>query len=73
MGHKAKQLADEISFLREQQVESLKRHTFAPSDEELKMQDELLNRIREVGADYLIAVKEGAPLAPSIDTAKDDG
>jgi len=42
----------------DEQVESLKAQTFGGiSEEELRKEDDRLNRIREVSADFLLALK----------------
>lgn len=42
----------------DEQMESLKAQTFVGiSEEELRKQDERINRIREVSADFLFALK----------------
>ena len=60
-GRSPEAIRDELQRLMVEQVESLKAETFGGlSKEELREQDERLNRIREVSADYLSAVKEGS-------------
>jgi hypothetical protein len=52
------ELRDELRRLMEEQVESLKAQTFGGiSEEELRKEDDRLNRIREVSADLLLALK----------------
>jgi len=52
------ELRDELRRLMDEQVESLKAQTFGGiTKEELREQDERLNRIREVSADFLLALK----------------
>jgi hypothetical protein len=42
----------------DEQIENLERQTFGgPTDGDLKKEDELLHRIREVFAEYLAAIK----------------
>jgi hypothetical protein len=53
------ELREELSQLMLEQVKSLKAQTFGGlSEEELRRQDERLNRIREVSADFLAMLKE---------------
>ena len=60
-GRNLEEIRDELQRLMVKQVESLKAETFGGlSKEESREQDERLNRIREVSADYLSAVKEGS-------------
>ena len=59
-GRSPEEIRDELQRLMVEQIESLKAETFGGlSKEELRKQDERLNRIRELSADYLSAVKEG--------------
>jgi len=52
------ELRDELRRLMDEQVESLKAQTFGGiSEEELRKEDDRLNRIREVSADLLLALK----------------
>jgi hypothetical protein len=52
-------LREELSQLMLEQIKSLKAQTFGGlSEEELRKQDERLNRIREVSADFLAMLKE---------------
>jgi DNA-binding NtrC family response regulator len=52
------ELRDELRRLMDEQVESLKAQTFGGiSEEELRKEDDRLNRIREVSADFLLALK----------------
>ena len=54
------EIRDELQRLMQEQVESLKAQTFGGlSEEELRQVDERLNRIRELSADYLAALKDG--------------
>ena len=54
------EILDELQRLMQEQVESLKAQTFGGlSEEELRQVDERLNRIRELSADYLAALKDG--------------
>jgi hypothetical protein len=58
MASSAQKLRDELNRLMMQQIESLKKQTFGGlSAEELRQQEELLKRIREVSADFLAALK----------------
>jgi len=53
------ELRQELSLLMLEQVNSLKAQTFGGlSEEELRKQDERLNRIREVSADFLAVLKK---------------
>jgi hypothetical protein len=57
-GRTLKEIRDELQGLMLEQVESLKAQTFGGlTEEELREQDERLNRIRELSADYLSALK----------------
>lgn len=59
-GRSLEEIRDELQRLMQEQVESLKAETFGGlSEEELREQDERLNRIRELSADYLSALKDG--------------
>jgi len=61
-GRTLKQIRDELQHLMLQQVESLKAQTFGGlTEEELREQDERLNRIRELSADFLSALKNQPP------------
>lgn len=52
------ELRDELRRLMDEQVESLKAQTFGGiTKEELRKEGERLNRIREVSADFLLALK----------------
>jgi hypothetical protein len=54
------ELRQELSQLMVQQVKSLKAQTFGGlSEQELRRQDERLNRIGEVSADLIAMLKEG--------------
>jgi hypothetical protein len=56
------QLRDELGRLMQEQIESLARQTFVGITEaELNEEKERLKRIREVSADFLEALKRGAP------------
>ncbi len=58
MASSAQKLRDELNRLMMEQIESLKKQTFGGlSAEELRQQEELLKRIREVSADFLAALK----------------
>ena len=53
------ELQAELSHLMQEQIESLRNQTFVrPDQEQLQQQEERLNRVREVSADYLTALKE---------------
>src|ERR1700747_723347 len=61
-GRTLKQVRDELQRLMLEQVESLKAQTFGGlTEEELRQQDERLNRIRELSADFLSALKNQTP------------
>ena len=52
-------IREELERLLLEQTESLKAQTFGGlSEDELRQQDERLNRIREVSADFLSALKK---------------
>jgi len=62
MGRSVEELHDELHRLMAEQIESLKRQTFGPVDEEeLRQQEERLKRIREVSADLLAELKRNPP------------
>jgi len=55
----AEELRDELNALMLEHIESLKRQTFVRlTEEELNRQQELLEHIREVSADYLAALED---------------
>ena len=57
-GRSLKEIREELERLMLEQVASLKAQTFGGlNEEELRQQDERLNRIRELSADYLSALK----------------
>jgi hypothetical protein len=61
-GRSVKELQDELSRLMGEQIESLKKETFVSlSREEVRQQEERLQRIREVSADFLAALKRNEP------------
>jgi hypothetical protein len=61
-GRSAKAIREELSRLMQEQIESLKKETFAGlSPEELRQQEMRLKRIREVSADFLAALKRNEP------------
>ena len=56
------ELREELRKLMEEQIESLKRERFGGlSPSEIRVGEERLKRIREVSADYLIALKRNDP------------
>ncbi len=58
-GRSLNEIREELERLLLEQAESLKAQTFGGlSEEELRQQDERLNRIREVSADFLSALKK---------------
>ena len=58
-GRSLNEIREELERLLREQAESLKAQTFGGlSEEELGRQDERLNRIREVSADFLSALKK---------------
>jgi hypothetical protein len=61
-GRSVKELQNELSRLMGEQIESLKKETFVSlSREEVRQQEERLQRIREVSADFLAALKRNEP------------
>lgn len=59
-GRTLKEIRDELQRLMQEQADSLKAQTFGGlTEEELREQDQRLNRIRELSADYLSALKRG--------------
>jgi len=62
------QLKQELSRVMEEHIESLRKQTFVPPDEEQRETDEKrLKRIREVSADYLVAVERTHAQHPQIE------
>jgi hypothetical protein len=58
-GRSLNEIREELERLLLEQAESLKAQTFGGlSEQELRQQDERLNRIREVSADFLSALKK---------------
>jgi len=58
-GRSLNEIREELERLLLEQTESLKAQTFGGlSEDELRQQDERLNRIREVSADFLSALKK---------------
>jgi hypothetical protein len=52
------ELRGELDRLMREQVDSMRKETFGGlGEEELRLQKERLNRIREVSADFLVALK----------------
>jgi DNA invertase Pin-like site-specific DNA recombinase len=57
-GRSSEELREELNRLMLEQIESLKKQTFVVlTQEELRQQEELLKRIREVSADLIAALK----------------
>jgi hypothetical protein len=58
-GSKLELLRDELERLMREHIESMKKQTFLGiSPEELRQEKERMQRIREVSADYLEALKK---------------
>ena len=58
-GSKLEQLRDKLERLMQEHIESMKRQTFLGiSPQELHQEKERMQRIREVSADYLEALKK---------------
>ena len=58
----AKELGDELEQLMREQIESLTKQTFLGiNSEDLSREKQRLERIREVSADYLAALKKLHP------------
>jgi hypothetical protein len=58
-GSKLEQLRDELEHLMQEHIESMKTRTFLGiSPQELQQEKERMQRIREVSADYLEALKK---------------
>jgi hypothetical protein len=58
------ELRNELSRLMLEHIESLKQEAFGGLSEELlREQEERLKRIREVSADFLVALKQNNPKA----------
>lgn len=58
----AKELREELNRLMKEQLEHIRNQTFTwLSQEEYRKEEARLERIREVSADYLNAVKTGLP------------
>ncbi len=61
-GRSLSEIRDELERLMREQIESLRTQTFGGlTEEELRKEDERLNRIREVSADCLSALKNHSP------------
>jgi recombinational DNA repair ATPase RecF len=61
-GRSIKELREELSRLMDEQIATLKKERFGGlSASEIRKQEELLTRIREVSADYLAALKRNDP------------
>jgi hypothetical protein len=64
-GRSIEELREELNRLMLEQIESLKKQTFVVlTQEELRQQEELLKRIREVSADLIAALKRNWSQAP---------
>jgi hypothetical protein len=63
MGNRsAKEIGEELYRLMLEQMESLKKETFLQlTGEEIRQQQERLQRIREVSADFLAALRRNEP------------
>ena len=60
-----------LSRLMEEHIESLRKQTFVPPDEEQREADEeRLKRIREISADYLVAVERAQAQHPQIEESR---
>lgn len=58
----AKELREELNRLMKEQLEHIRNQTFTwLSQEEYRKEEARLERIREVSADYLNAVRRGLP------------
>jgi len=58
MGPSAEELRDELNRLMMEEIECLKKQTFGGLDEEeLRLQEERLKRIREVSADFIATLQ----------------
>ena len=58
MGPSAEELRDELNRLMLEEIECLKKQTFGGLDEEeLRLQEERLKRIREVSADFIATLQ----------------
>jgi hypothetical protein len=61
-GAKAEEIRGELERLMREQVESLQRQTYLGiTEEELQLEKARLQRIRELSADYLEALKKTSP------------
>jgi hypothetical protein len=61
-GSKLEKLRDELERLMQEHIESMKTRTFLGiSPQELQQEKERMQRIREVSADYLEALKKLLP------------
>lgn len=61
-GRSLSEIRDELERLMREQIESLRAQTFGGlTEEERREQDRRLNRIREVSADFLSALKNDLP------------
>jgi len=58
MGRKAEELRAELNRLMREEIECLKKQTFGGlMEDELRLQEERLKRIREVSADFIAALQ----------------
>ncbi len=61
-GRSLSEIRDELERLMREQIESLRAQTYGGlTEEELRGQGRRLNRIREVSADFLSALKNDLP------------
>ena len=58
-GRSIQELREELNELMREQIASLKKETFGGlNSDEIRQQEERLKRIRELSADYLVALKK---------------
>ncbi len=55
------ELKEELSDLREEHLESLRRQAFLPDKKQFEADERRLNRMREVSADYIAAMRRSHP------------
>lgn len=71
VANRVDELRQKLSRLMEEHVESLRKQTFLPADEEQREADEKrLKRIREISADYLVAVERTHAQRPQIEESR---
>ncbi len=59
--HPVEELKEELSVLMEEHLESLRRQAFLPDRKQFEADEKRLNRMREVSADYIVAMRRSHP------------